>query len=211
VTDAIGRIYVLAGVNGSGKSSIGGVQLRAAGARYINPDEVAARLHAGDPTSPLATAQIDAWQMSTERLERAIDERTDYNFETTLGGNTIPALLARALDAGLEVRMWFVGLDSVERHLARVRARVARGGHDIPDDKIRARYVSSIAAAARLAPRLTELWVHDNSIEADPHDGRAPRPRLLLHARAGAVLAIVDDAPAWARPILAAVATPAPA
>lgn len=106
--------------------------------------------------------------------------------------------------------MWFVGLDSVERNLARVRARVAAGGHDIPEAKVRERYTTSMRSLVRLATRLTELWVYDNSVDANPHDGLAPRPRLIVHARAGAILAITDDAPAWARPVLDALGATGP-
>ena len=63
------------------------------------------------------------------------------------------ALLERALAVGLEVRVWYVGLSSPELHLARVRARVAKGGHDIPEAQVRARYDSSRLNLIRLLPR----------------------------------------------------------
>jgi len=56
----------------------------------------------------------------------------------------MPALLAAALSAGIEVRIWHVGLASAELHIARVRARVAKGGHDIPEALIRDRYDRSV-------------------------------------------------------------------
>jgi predicted ABC-type ATPase len=67
-------------------------------------------------------------------------------FETTLGGSTITALPERALAAGIAVRVWrvgYVGLEGLDLHLARVRARVARGGHDIPAERVRARHDQS--------------------------------------------------------------------
>jgi hypothetical protein len=72
--------------------------------------------------------------------------------------------------------MWFVGLSSAELHMARVRSRVARGGHDIPEERIRERYDRSRINLIELMPRLTELKVYDNSFEADPHAG-PPRSR----------------------------------
>ena len=95
-----------------------------------------------------------------------------FAFETTLGGKTITALLERALGAGGEVRIWYVGLSTPELHLARVRARVARGGHDIPEAQIRARYDASRLNLIRMLPHLTELRVYDNSVEAVPQHGR---------------------------------------
>jgi predicted ABC-type ATPase len=73
-----------------------------------------------------------AWLEGKRRVEWAIAEHHDLAFETTLGGHTIANLLDRALSEGLEVRIWYLGLSSPELHLARVRARVAKGGHDIP-------------------------------------------------------------------------------
>ena len=127
-----------------------------------------------------------------------------FAFETTLGGRTITALLDDALTAGLEVRIWYVGLDTVERHIARVRRRVARGGHDIPDQKIRERYDGSRLTLIRLLPRLTEFRLYDNSPESDPAEGHAPQPELLLHMVKGRIVTTCDlaAAPAWAKPIL---------
>jgi predicted ABC-type ATPase len=86
-------------------------------------------------------------------LERAIAERLGFAFETTLGGQTISALLHEALAASTEVRMWFVGLNGPELHIARVRSMVARGGHDIPEEKIRERYDRSRINLIELMPR----------------------------------------------------------
>ena len=105
---------------------------RQAGADYFNPDEATARILAANPDISNADANSAAWHEGKRLLERAIAERLDFAFETTLGGHTISALLHEALAAGVEVRMWFVGLSSPELHIARVRVRVARGGHDIP-------------------------------------------------------------------------------
>jgi predicted ABC-type ATPase len=139
-------------------------------------------------------------------LERAIAERRHFAIETTLGGNTITSLLERALATGLEVRIWYIGLTSPELHIARVRARVARGGHDIPEARIRARYDSGRLNVIRLLPRLTELRVYDNSAPADPHAGVAPEPLLVVHMLGGRIVraCMLEDTPAWAKPVLAA-------
>jgi len=68
-------------------------------------------------------------------LRAAITDNTDYMFETTLGGQTVTGLLLAAAAAGYELVIWYCGLDSPERHLARVAARVAGGG---PETKVRA-------------------------------------------------------------------------
>ncbi len=199
-------IYVLAGTNGAGKSSIAGAMFLAKGAAYFNPDEVAARIRRAKPHLSEAEVNSRAWYQGKRLLQRAIAERLNYVFETTLGGNTIPALLSSALSAGLEVRVWYAGLSSVELHIARVRARVEKGGHPIPEQKVRDRYDRSRLNLIRLMPRLTELLVYDNSKEADPDAGERPEPKLLLHMASGKMVSSYDlqFIPEWAKPILAA-------
>jgi len=187
VTEAVATILVLAGTNGWGKSSIVGARLRAAGANYFNPDEATERLCAEAPGLSLEEARSSAWKQGRDGLERAISKRENFAFETTLGGRTITRLLHQAIDAGLRVRIWYAGLESPELHIARVAQRVARGGHDIPADRIRERYDSSLFNLAGLVPRLFELQLYDNSAEHDPALGDAPRPRLVLHLKDGRI------------------------
>ncbi|MCW8129435.1 MAG: zeta toxin family protein [Planctomycetota bacterium] len=199
-------MLVLAGVNGAGKSSIGGAAIRAAGADYFNPDEVAARLRALHKDWSQREANAAAWSQGVRLLTRAIERKLDYAFETTLGGRTICGLLARAAASGFRLRVWFVGLSSPEMHLERVRARVAAGGHDIPEEDIRRRFDDSRLHLIQLLPAIHELRVYDNSLTGDPARGHAPRPRLVLHWKAGRIRGPKDltHTPAWARSIVAA-------
>ena len=197
-------IVVLAGVNGAGKSSIGGTRLRDVGVNYFNPDE-AARIIRETTGCSLEEANGRAWAEGKQRLEQAIAQRKRFNFETTLGGNTIPSLLRKAADAGLDVLIWFVGLSSPEQHIARVRARVAAGGHDIPEEKIRERWDGSQRNLIVLLPHLTELKVFDNSADADPESGEIPSPVLILHWERGRIVGpsreAIAQTPEWAKPI----------
>lgn len=201
-----GRIYVLAGTNGAGKSSIGGAAFRNAHVQFFDPDEAARRIHAAQPQLTQTEVNSAAWHQGRRLLEKAIVDQLDFAFETTLGGETMTRLLERAVEAGSEVRVWYAGLESVELHIGRVRKRVAKGGHDIPETDIRRRYDHSRLNLIRLLPKLTELRLYDNSEEGDPDAGRAPAPRLLLHWRSGRIVAPRDfkDTPRWAKPIVAA-------
>ncbi len=200
------RVYVLAGTNGAGKSSIAGAMLLRQRVEYFDPDEAARRILAANPGISQTRANGAAWHEGKRLLERAIAERLDFVFETTLGGRTITGLLERAASLGIEVRMWYVGLSSPERHIARVRARVAKGGHDIPESRIRERYHASRLNLIRLLPSLSELWAYDNSEEADPDAGMAPEPKLVVHIRRGAIVGPRDlsRTPDWAKAIVAA-------
>jgi len=194
------HIYVLAGTNGAGKSSIAGAMLIEEGVEYFNPDEAAELIRVANPGITLEESQSAAWDEGKRLLERAINERLDYAFETTLGGRTIPALLENAVEAGIEVRIWYVGLTNAELHIARVK----RGGHDIPEERIRQRYARSCLNLIQLMPKLTELRVYDNSVEADPHTGATPEPRLIVHLNRGKLLDVCELAstPEWAKPIV---------
>lgn len=201
-----GHIFVLAGTNGAGKSSIGGAAIRAAGEDYFNPDEATRKLLAQNPSMSPDEANAAAWGEGKRRLEVAVREGSNYAFETTLGGSTITRLLAKAAAAGMAVHMWYCGLASAELHLARIAARVAKGGHDIAEAKVRERYDASRANLAGLVPHLSGLYLYDNSAEADPHEGAAPEPRLLLHMAAHKIDFVCDlsTAPTWAKPVLMA-------
>jgi len=197
-------IYVLAGPNGAGKSSFGGAMIRAMGADYFDPDEAAQKIAAINLGATTAEVNSAAWHEGKRLLERAIAERGNYAFETTLGGTTIAMLLARAIGQAIDVHIWYVALDSPELHLARVAARVARGGHDIPEHDIRRRYDASRQNLIDLMPYLATLHVYDNSADADLAAGEVPEPRLMLHLDHHTVVAHCElaTAPEWVKPIL---------
>jgi hypothetical protein len=111
----------------------------------------------------------------------ALAQQSNFAFETTLGARTIPEMLLQGARQGALVHLWWVGLFSPDLHLQRVKARVASGGHDIPEAKIRERYETSRANLIRLLPHPASLRVYDNSAEGDPKAGQRPRPLLSLH------------------------------
>jgi predicted ABC-type ATPase len=199
-------IHVLAGVNGAGKSSIGESEFNRKGSSVFNPDAIARQIRTLHPYIDLTLANAHAWQIGKSLLEQAIAEGRDYRFETTLGGRTIAQLLERAAQSGHRLHVWFCGLASAELHLRRVRSRVAHGGHDIPEQKIRERWTGSRENLIRLLPLIDHLRLYDNSHEADPAEGRQPQPVLLLEIKRRKITAPADlsGAPDWAQPIIAA-------
>ena len=199
-------IYVLAGVNGAGKSSIAGAAVRDSNSNYYNPDEWARKIATANPRLTQTEANAAAWQHGRALLESAIAQRIYFAFETTLGASTIPRLLSQAASSGIDVHIWYAGLSSPELHIKRVKARVARGGHDIPEADIRRRYQHSRLNLIHLLPSLAGLRVYDNSAEADPATGKAPTPKLALHVERGRIKNLNDLArtPEWAKPIVAA-------
>jgi predicted ABC-type ATPase len=201
-------IFVLAGVNGAGKSSVGGALLADHGLTWFNPDTYARELMVLLGLV-LAEANARAWEYGRLQLELAIANGTNYAFETTLGARTIPDMLAKATHTH-DVMMLFCGLSSPEQHIARVQSRVAHGGHDIPETKIRERWVGSRAKLIKLLPRLAHLQMFDNSTEAAPGED-IPDPVLVLEMINGHMTlpdpqnpASLIATPEWARPIVQA-------
>ena len=200
-------LYVLAGVNGAGKSSVGGHLLTRAGLAWFNPDSFARELAASGMDQ--TTANAAAWAEGMRRLDQALAARRSFAFETTLGGHSVPARI-QAAAATHDVLMWFCGLASPELHLARIRARVAAGGHDIPEAKVRERWTASIAHLIALLPHLAEARLFDNSASVAPGQP-VPDPVPVAVIRHGRLVwPAPDDAaqlartPDWAKPVLEA-------
>lgn len=201
-------ILVLAGVNGAGKSSVGGSILRAHDLTWFNPDAFSRELMARSGSSK-DVADGEAWAYGKAQLEAAVANRTNFAFETTLGGNTIPRLIGEAAETH-DVLVVFCGLASVQMHIDRVRLRVRHGGHDIPEEKIRKRWESSRQNLIALLPRLAHLQVFDNSKEVALGED-VPYPVLVLEMTNGRVLhpgrddvEALQATPGWAKPIVAA-------
>ena len=199
------RIFVLAGVNGAGKSSVGGAALLQKKVDYFNPDLAARALLDANPGLSAEAANAQAWEFGRKGLERALAKGLNFAFETTLGARTMAHMLLDGARQGAQVHLWYAGLSSPQLHLQRVQARVAAGGHDIPEAKIRERYETSRANLIRLLPHLASLRVYDNSAEGDPKAGQQPRPLLLLHMEGGRIVSHIalDQVPQWAKPVMA--------
>lgn len=152
-------------------------------------------------------ANARALELGRRGLESALVKGEFFAFETTLGATTIPDMLLVGARQGAEIHILFVGLASPELHLKRVASRVAAGGHDIPELKIRERYTTSRENLIRLMPHLASLRIYDNSAEADPRQGRTPVPTLLLHVVGCKIIehASIGRIPLWAKPLLAVV------
>lgn len=201
-------LYVLAGVNGAGKSSIGGHLLERDGLTWFNPDTFARELIAKTGCDQ-ETANAHAWQESVRRLDEAIAMGLNHAFETTLGGRTVAARILEATQTH-DVLIWFCGLSSAEQHIGRVTARVAAGGHPIPEEKIRERYPQAQANLIKLMPHAAYLQVYDNSAEAAA-DGTIPDPLLVLEMKNGKVIFPAPDdlkalqrTPEWAKALVEA-------
>ena len=187
---------------------MGGSILQDHGLTWFNPDTYA-REFVRELGVDATEANARAWQYGKSTLESAIANGTNYAFETTLGGNTITALLSKASQTH-DVVMLYCGLSSPALHVARVALRVAHGGHHITEEKIRERWSTSRLNVIKLLPSLAKLQVFDNSTQARTGQD-IPDPVLVLHVEKGRVLApngtdatALQAVPEWARPVVEA-------
>lgn len=115
-----------------------------------------------DPADPEG-ASIAAGRLVLERLDVLLQSRADFVYETTLASHQSIKLLRKAAELGYSTLLVFVALASPELHILRVAQRVSLGGHHIPEDAIRRRYVSSFDNLARAIPHCESVVVFDNS------------------------------------------------
>lgn len=196
-------ILVAAGTNGAGKSSIVQPFVERHGGAYFNPDQYAGTLI--DHGMPAAEANAIAWTRGFEQLCHAVEDGTAYAFETTLGGHSIPFQLMRALAFGRHVVMLYIGLASPELHLQRIDERVARGGHDIQEDKVRQRYDDSRKNLLPFIGTQATIRVWDNSTQTADGKPAAAREIFRIDHQTLRIPSNVDPnkVQGWARPLLA--------
>ena len=150
------RILVFAGPNGSGKSSVTSAWRTIE--PYINADDIKAER---------GSADLEAAQEAERLRELCVVERRSFAFETVLSTDRNLDLLARAKAAGYRIEGVFVLTANAELNVFRVRARELGGGHGVPPDKARSRYVKSLANIPRLLSLCDIFRIVDNTCEPE--------------------------------------------
>ena len=152
--DAARRPVVLAfaGPNGSGKSTV--TRGLPVFGTYVNADDLKLEYNLTD---------LEAARQADALRGELLSKKADFSFETVLSTDRNLLLLQRAKDAGYEVQCIYVLTCCEDINVARVRARVASGGHDVPEDKIRSRYHRALALLPRLIPVCDKILIYDNS------------------------------------------------
>lgn len=159
------RLWIVAGPNGCGKSTLYG---RSDVAEFdgsvwiINPDLLTTRLQTSEGMS-LEDANLSAVRRIEAWLEASIDVHQTIGVETVLSTPKYRKLVHEAKKRGFEVRFIYVYVDRLGRQLDRIRLRVAKGGHDVPANKVEARRLRSFAQFPWFFWEAHQAWVFDNS------------------------------------------------
>ncbi|SFS11935.1 Predicted ABC-type ATPase [Granulicella pectinivorans] len=179
-------LTIIAGSNGCGKSTL------TRGAReefqqnpVLDPDAIAKSLQAtyGSPSN------IEAGKQVLRIAEELIENRQSFTVETTLSGGTYLRMADRAKRAGFDIRVFFIGTTSVEINIERVKARVRKGGHDVPEEDQRRRYPRTLANMKKLLPSAGFAGILDNS---------TPKGHTVVGYGVGANMHWIEPLPDWA-------------
>lgn len=149
------RLFILAGANGSGKSTISKVLLPTEGIVYINPDDIAKELNS---INPLAS-RIQAGKETLRRIHALLDEGQSFAIETTLSGAGYVDIIKEAKECGYDITLAYVYVDTAEFCVERIKARVMNGGHDVPEADVRRRYGRSKANFVSVYAPLVDHWM----------------------------------------------------
>jgi len=181
-------IVALAGSNGAGKTTFYHAHLRPAGLRFVNADVLARELE----LDAYAAADVAA----ALRCE-LVQQRESFVFETVFsdfGGEKL-AFLKEAAQAGYTVVLCFIGISSPKVSETRVAMRVSQGGHDVPSDKLRARYPRTLANLWKAVRELPHVLIFDNDDLSQPF-------RQVAEFQHGVQVSLRRPVSPWLKPIL---------
>ena len=156
------KIIIIAGPNGAGKTTFAMEFLpnEADTLTFINADLIAAGLNPLQPESEAMQAGRLMLRMIDDRVSRG----ESFAFETTLSGRGYARMIREWQEQGYWVKLYFLRLPDPEASIVRVRHRVMRGGHNIPEDVIRQRFQRGWANFNSVYRDLVDEWaVYDNS------------------------------------------------
>ncbi len=161
------NVIILAGPNGAGKSTLSRrlfgreSQVR----HYVNADTIARGL------SEFHSEEMafEAGRVMLAHLKELAERRQSFAFETTLATRGFAPWVRQLKTTGYRFQLFYLWLPSADMAVRRVGDRVKLGGHHVPEDTIRRRYVRGIGNFFRLYRPLADEWtVYDNSHPNDP-------------------------------------------
>lgn len=131
---------------------------------FVNADEIARGLSPFQPE----TVSVEAGRIMLSRIDELIRQGQDFAFETTLSTRSFAGLCDRVKILGYKVCLTFLWLDSEQLAIARVRQRVAEGGHNITEDIIRRRYKKGLINFFELYKNRVDMWLFLDNSQSEP-------------------------------------------
>ncbi len=180
-------VIMLAGPNGGGKTTFYHAHLHSAGLRFINADVLA--------------HELDLHSYAAARLagtlrRQLVEQRESFAFETVFSdpvGDKL-AFMKKAAEAGYTAILCFIGISSPEVSEERVAMRVSQGGHDVPAEKLVARFPRTLANLKTAIRDLPHVWIFDND------DLRTPFRQTAVFED-GRRVKLNEPVPGWLMPL----------
>lgn len=123
--------------------------------------------------------------------DRFLDRGESFSQETVFSHPSKVAALKRASEVGYRTYLYFIATGNPKINACRVANRRAQGGHDVPADKIVARYSRSIAQLKAAMPYLSRAYVFDNSGAEMSFLGEYDKASGWIFSRS------LDELPSW--------------
>ncbi len=159
------RLWIVAGPNGSGKTSLydnADIEDFGRSVWIINPDALSQRICDIERLEPLA-ANLEAVRRIERWLYASIEAHQTVGVETVLSTPKYRPLVLAAKEQNFTIRLIYVLLNSGQLNIERVRLRVAKGGHDVPSDRILERRKRSLEQLPWFLAHADDAWLFDNS------------------------------------------------
>jgi len=158
------NLYIISGCNGAGKTTASFTVLpEMLNCReFVNADEIARGI---SPFKPASVA-IQAGRIMLNRIDDLMNQKVDFAIETTLTTKSYLNTIEKAKSLGYQVTLLFFWLNDVELAIERVKTRVLEGGHDIPEDVIRRRYIKGMQNLQQFT-NVADYWLIINSSNGD--------------------------------------------
>ena len=151
------KVYtIIGGVNGVGKSSFTGVLKE-------RTTDLGVIIDVDKITADLGGNILAGGKAALTKIRDCIDRNISFTQETTLSGYRTEATAKQVKELGYQVRLFYIGLDTVDESLARIENRVRRGGHSIPHDDVTRRFEGRWASVAKVLPYCDEAEFYDNN------------------------------------------------
>lgn len=156
-------LYIIAGCNGAGKTTASYSVLPDLlhCREFVNADEIAKGL---SPFNPESVA-IEAGKLMLQRIDQLLVQRKTFAVETTLASRSYVNLVKKAQGEGYKVILLFFWLPTPEMAIERVAKRVREGGHNIPSETIRRRYLLGLQNFFNLFSPIVDVWVIYENID----------------------------------------------
>ena len=174
---------IIAGVNGAGKTTLYETAEGFSGLPRVNLDEIVRGFGSWKNPEDVAKAE----QIAVRKIKECFNQNMSFNQETTLCGRSILRNIEYAKKAGFCVNLFFIGIESPEIAISRIKSRIEKGGHGVPDEEVRRRYKESLSNLMRILPICDNVQIYDNTKSF----------RKIAQFQGGMICWQTEDLPAW--------------